>query len=351
LDGLFYCIELKLNPLLQPESRWPHRLAVVLVCATFPLIWVGGLVTTYDAGMAVPDWPTTYGYNLFLYPWTTWIAGPWDLFIEHGHRLLGALVGMLTIALAVAVFWRDARRWMRFVAVAALCLVITQGVIGGQRVIQDERLLAKLHGCLGPLFFAVATALAVFTSRLWKNGAAIAPSVHAAKLHRLALFTAMLAYAQLVLGANLRHVPVTASVQEFRAALYFHLAGAAAVAVHVVLVAIHVRRRFSGQTALVRPAWGLVALLAVQVALGVGSWVVKYSIPANRDRISLLQGFTIENEGLAQSLIVTAHTAGGSLILALSVVLALRAWRLAPRGMESAATSTTNQYKAVDSAA
>ena len=65
-------------------------LAVVLVCATFPLIWVGGLVTTYEAGMAVPDWPTTYGYNLFLYPWQTWICGPWDLFIEHGHRLLGA---------------------------------------------------------------------------------------------------------------------------------------------------------------------------------------------------------------------------------------------------------------------
>ena len=115
------------------DSRWPHRLAVVLVCATFPLIWVGGLVTTYDAGMAVPDWPTTYGYNLFLYPWTTWVAGPWDLFIEHGHRLLGALAGMLTIALTVAVFLRDGRLWMRLVVVAALCLVIFQGVIGGQR--------------------------------------------------------------------------------------------------------------------------------------------------------------------------------------------------------------------------
>ena len=78
----------------QPRSPWPHRLAVLLVCATFPLIWVGGLVTTYDAGMAVPDWPTTYGYNLFLYPWQTWLAGPWDLFIEHGHRLLGSLGGL-----------------------------------------------------------------------------------------------------------------------------------------------------------------------------------------------------------------------------------------------------------------
>ena len=82
------------------RSPWPHRWAVVLACATFPLVWVGGLVTTTDAGMAVPDWPNTYGYNLFLYPWQTWLAGPWDLFVEHGHRLLGAAVGLLDDRLA-----------------------------------------------------------------------------------------------------------------------------------------------------------------------------------------------------------------------------------------------------------
>ena len=79
------------------DESWPHRLAVLLVCRDVSLIWVGGLVTTYEAGMAVPDWPSTYGYNLFLYPWQTWLPGPWDLFIEHGHRLLGATVGLLTI--------------------------------------------------------------------------------------------------------------------------------------------------------------------------------------------------------------------------------------------------------------
>src|SRR4029077_11054524 len=91
----------KMNPTtLQPAaSPWPHRLALLLASATFPLLWVGGLVTSYDAGMAVPDWPTTYGYNLFLYPWQSWVLGPWDLFIEHGHRLFGAAVGLLSIAL------------------------------------------------------------------------------------------------------------------------------------------------------------------------------------------------------------------------------------------------------------
>ena len=131
-------------------SPWPHRWAVALACATFPLVWVGGLVTTTDAGMAVPDWPNTYGYNLFLYPWQTWLAGPWDIFVEHGHRMLGAVVGMITIGL-LAVIWRNERRpWLRWVSLAALGLVIMQGVLGGMRVLLDERTLAMLHGCIGP---------------------------------------------------------------------------------------------------------------------------------------------------------------------------------------------------------
>ena len=81
------------------HPKWVHRCAILLACTTFPLIWVGGLVTTYDAGMAVPDWPNTYGYNMFLYPPTTWLSGPWDLLIEHGHRLLGSLAGLVAIGL------------------------------------------------------------------------------------------------------------------------------------------------------------------------------------------------------------------------------------------------------------
>src|SRR3954447_16535005 len=93
-------------------SSWPHRLAVALALVTFPVIWVGGLVTTYDAGMAVPDWPGTFGYNLLLYPWQSWLAAPWNLFIEHAHRLLAASAGILSIALVAVVLCADRRRWL-----------------------------------------------------------------------------------------------------------------------------------------------------------------------------------------------------------------------------------------------
>ena len=97
-----------------------------MVCTTYPLIWVGGLVTTQKAGMAVPDWPSTYGYNLFLYPWPTWVFGPFDLFIEHGHRLLASLVGMLCIALVVVAWRTEGRRWVTWFAVIGLLMVIGQ---------------------------------------------------------------------------------------------------------------------------------------------------------------------------------------------------------------------------------
>jgi len=205
---------------LQKNDAYPpHRWAVALACATFPLIWAGGLVTTYDAGMAVPDWPSTFGYNLFLYPWTTWFFGPWDLFIEHGHRLLGALVGLLTIGLLISVMRRDSRRWMKRLAVLALLLVLLQGGLGGARVLLNERFLALVHGCVGPLFFAYAAAMAVFTSRAWRQpgSQAVSSAVEngsqqlQAQLYRvrhLALLTTGMIYAQLIVGAHVRHVMV-----------------------------------------------------------------------------------------------------------------------------------------------
>jgi cytochrome c oxidase assembly protein subunit 15 len=131
-------------------SRWPHRLAMATACATFPLIWVGGMVTTHEAGMAVPDWPNTYGYNLFLYPWQSWLYGPFDIFIEHGHRLLGSAVGFLTILTAIGLWRGDRRKLVARLGWVALAAVIVQGALGGARVLLNERTLAMVHGSVRP---------------------------------------------------------------------------------------------------------------------------------------------------------------------------------------------------------
>ena len=320
----------------QKNDRYPpHCWAVALACATFPLIWAGGLVTTYDAGMAVPDWPSTFGYNLFLYPWTTWFFGPWDLFIEHGHRLLGALVGLLTIGLLVSVMRRDSRRWMKRLAVLALLLVLLQGGLGGARVLLNERFLALVHGCVGPLFFAYAAAMAVFTSRAWRQPGlpAVFPAgenssrQRQAQLHRvrhLAVLTTAMIYVQLIVGAHVRHVAVQTLPGTFRVLVMFHLLMAAVVVLHVGLLTWAARdRQLAGY--LRRPVAVLAGLAALQMLLGPATWVLKYGWPMGLAEYSWFAGYTVQAQGMVQAMVVTAHVATGSLLLALAVVVVLRA--------------------------
>ncbi len=309
--------------------------------------------------MAVPDWPNTYGYNLFLYPWQTWINGPWDLFIEHGHRLWGATVGMVTIGLVIAVWLQDNRHWMRACSLVALAAVIFQGLLGGMRVRMDEILLARIHGCFGPAFFAFATALAAFTSRWWReaDGASsvskssasnvfvAAGSAVSGRLARLACVTTLLAYVQLVLGSLLRHVPAGTGPAAFRMAVWAHLLMAAVVGVHILLLAAKTWRLPSGNGVLVRPAVALTGLLIAQLLLGVSTWVVKYGWPAWVADSSLapstgLLGFTVTAGSRLQAWVTTLHVAIGSLILAMAVVTALRMARSVcrTRGIVLAAT-------------
>jgi heme a synthase len=311
-------------------GSWPHRLAIALALITFPLIWVGGLVTTYDAGMAVPDWPGTYGYNLLRYPWQTWLAGPWDLFIEHGHRLLGAFAGLLSIALVVVVFVTDRRPWLIAVSLGALALVIFQGVLGGARVVFDERLIALLHGCVGPLFFAYIAGLVVVTSRSWQ----LPPveSIVGTRFTRAAWTTVAIVYAQLLLGALLRHVPLTAAPGVFRAALFLHLFVAAAMTFHVSSAAWHLWRLPSSARNLRRVGWLVPFLVLAQIFLGVATYIVKYAFPAWLGDFALAANYVVHEKSLAQSIITTAHVANGSLILFVAVALALGSTRLFFRG-------------------
>ncbi len=210
-DNLKNMIETTLHTNDPPPARWLHRLCVLSVCLVWPLIWVGGLVTTYDAGMSVPDWPGTYGYNLFLYPYKTWLLGPFDLFIEHGHRLLGAIVGFVAIGIVITATIKEPRRWVRWLCVGLLVMVIAQGLLGGMRVVLGDRTLAMIHGCFGPAFFAVCVVASVVTSKTWWRS-----DVGSTELPRLGLWILVvgfvlvgLSYLQLVLGAQLRHVQPT----------------------------------------------------------------------------------------------------------------------------------------------
>jgi cytochrome c oxidase assembly protein subunit 15 len=311
------------------SAAWSHRLAVALTCATFPLVWIGGLVTTTGAGMSVPDWPNTYGYNMLLYPWQTWLAGPWDIFVEHGHRLLATAVGLLTIAL-IAALWRcDGRRWVRWLGVVALAIVLLQGVLGGMRVVLNERTLAMAHGFIGPLFFAMTVVMVVVTSKSWLSSLPLSPGegTSAGYVRYLAVVTVALFYVQIMVGAVLRHVPLTAEPAAFTSAVHLHLLLAAVLLMCVAMIYwafVFLSQRVMGGLL----AATLGGLMVLQVALGAATWLAKYATPRFLDRLIGPGTFTIEADGWLQANIVTAHVGVGSLLLGTSVALVMYALRL-----------------------
>jgi cytochrome c oxidase assembly protein subunit 15 len=274
-----------------------HRLAVTTVVATFVLILFGGLVTNTGSALAVPDWPTTFGYHMFLYPWSQMVGG---IFYEHSHRLLGSLVGLLTLGLAAAL-WREGGvlRWLGLVAVAA---VVVQGVLGGLRVVLLRETLAIIHGCLAQAFFALAAAVALLTSathRLPVQG--IDPS-----LRRLTVAAAGVVYGQIVLGALITHAGW----------IVLHLIGAAAVFVFVPAVTARLRR---SRDAVAGPvASALIVLLTLQLLLGVGSFFSRFT------------SVWIPGGQLTMLVLPVSHRLVGSLILAAAVLAAVRVLAPAP---------------------
>lgn len=292
---------------------------MTLACATFPLLFIGGLVTSLGAGLAVPDWPTTFGYNMFLYPWSKMIGG---IFYEHSHRLVASCVGLLTIALAVTFWIKEDRRWLRWLGIAALCMVILQGVLGGLRVILLQHTLAIIHACLAQAFFALTVSLALFTSPGWRAQEPT-PIDDGGRLRRLALMTTALVYVQIVFGALLRHTGER---------LDGHLVFAALVAVHVVLLLLRISRHHGAETALIRPACWLGGLLLVQLLLGAAAYLGKFTA------LLPLRGGTLV-------LTATTHLIIGALMLVTSLTIALRAFhRSRPRPSRQGRAVMTEQY-------
>jgi len=191
-----------------------HRMALVATVATFLLIVVGGLVTSKGAGMSVPDWPTTYGYNMFLFPYSKWVGG---IFWEHSHRLLASGIGLITLLLAAVIFWKEKRSWVRWLAVAAVVGVTAQGVLGGLRVTLYKDQIGIFHALLAQTFFGLLLVIFAVTGKGFLSGAWFRDSA-AASLRLLVLAGLLLTYFQLGVAATIRHQHQPLAIRDFPAA-------------------------------------------------------------------------------------------------------------------------------------
>jgi cytochrome c oxidase assembly protein subunit 15 len=209
------------------SNPWLYWFAVLTALVTLALIGIGGLVTSHEAGMSVPDWPTTYGYNMFLFPINKWLGG---IFYEHSHRLLASLVGLMTTILAVWLWLKDSRPWVHWLGVTAFLLVVAQGVLGGLRVTLHMDSLGIYHATIAQLFFMLTCAIALFTSRWWANLNSVAAvydrrqnsEMNATVADRryknlrwLVLATTLLIFVQLIIAAAMRHQHAGLAISDF----------------------------------------------------------------------------------------------------------------------------------------
>jgi cytochrome c oxidase assembly protein subunit 15 len=201
-----------MNNKYHPALFW---FAVLNAVTTFLLIGLGGLVTSHEAGMSVPDWPTSYGYNMFALPIQFWKGGA---FFEHTHRLLASGVGLLTTILAVWLWWKDSRKWMHWLGITAFLLVIAQGVLGGLRVRLNMDNLGIPHGAIGQAFLVLTAALALFCSRWWMNSANEKQTAVAPGLRGHVLFVTIFIFVQLLVAATMRHQHAGLAIWDFPAA-------------------------------------------------------------------------------------------------------------------------------------
>jgi heme a synthase len=338
-----------------PFRRGAHWAALAAAVFTLPLLYVGGSVTTYRVGMAVPDWPTTFETNMFTF--NMW-DHPFGVRVEHSHRLYGAAVGLFTLVLAAWLLIFEPRKWLKWVGVLALALVIVQGVLGGFRVTQNSTFLAAVHACVGQAFFALMVALCVFTGRRWQAPVEPQSSRHAPcavtpikaqndvrrgtwhapvesrvadepessrhtpcavtpikaqndvrRLTFLAFTVLALVPTQIALGSWLRHYGTWP-------ALAGHAALAAAVWGCCLFLAFTVEQQKPSWPSLVPSARALGLLATLQVALGIGAFTSLLPFDGTPRTVSFYQALTR-----------TAHQTSGALLLAAAVVFNLRCFR------------------------
>lgn len=293
------------------HSVWPGRIAWLTLFSMIGLFVLGGSVTTYRVGMAVPDWPQTFGYNMVLYPLDEMLQN-FGVTLEHSHRLAGMWVGLCSILLVVVTCASDRRRSARALALTALVLVCLQGWLGGARVLENSRDLAFLHGSCAQIVFAVLGANVILHSRAWQSFEG-APCKQAPGLHLLTVIACGVLYAQIVIGAWLRHSGA-------HLPLFVHLVLAFAVVGVSVLCWRKVKQTVADgargghdRTRLGTEGRRFFLLVQAQFALGVGALVGVLVASGGFDR----------PVSKAEAWLATAHVVLGALLLLQSVSLTM----------------------------
>ncbi len=197
---------------LDLPKRFLHWYAVFASTSVLLLICSGGLVTSHGAGMAVPDWPNSFGYNMFLFPLSHWVGG---VFFEHTHRLIASGVGLLTIVLCAATLVFEDRSWVKWLSGFAVLAVIIQGVLGGLRVTEHSALLGLFHGCLAQAFFCLVATIALVTSRFWRQFERVGDQAEVRRLRSWTVVITVMVFIQLALGASMRHSHTGLSIPDF----------------------------------------------------------------------------------------------------------------------------------------
>lgn len=323
--------------------RWYHGFVCVAACAVFLLLVTGGLVTGFEAGLAVPDWPNSFGHNMLLYPVSEMVGG---VFYEHAHRLSGMLVGLTTITLAATLFMFDSRRSIRVIGLAALFMVCVQGVLGGLRVTghltlsDDPRIvspntaLAVVHGVFGQVVFATIVAIAAMTAPLWRSSTPPTPKPTGRADRGAAIGLVAMLVLQLVLGALYRHlngVPgVAPSTQHM--ILSGHLLLAGLVTLKIIFVGGRAWGRYAEMPVIPQLGVMLMLLVALQLTLGAVALVM------------VLMYKDADPIPMTEVVVTTGHQSCGALLLATSVLLMVWSRRLiAPQAGASGAAGAPGE--------
>ena len=272
-----------------------HRWSVLLAFCTLLLVVAGGLVTSRDAGLSVPDWPLSYGK----------LMPPMEggILYEHGHRMVATTVGLFTIVSLIWLFRVEKRRWMRWLGVIALLAVIGQGVLGGLTVLYLlPWWISSAHACLAQLFFSTTVAMAIFTSDWWLKGAMPVDEDPRYPIRGLSLAAPLCVLGQLALGAAARHKAI---------GTIYHICGSPVVTGVVLWVALRILVHYARNRELRLAATTLVAITFSQVFLGIAAYMSRIAYADAVQPMPIMVTFTV------------VHVAVGALTMACSVALAI----------------------------